>query len=171
MKTGTMRTMVGTLVILASLQSFATGGGEIGSATEGSRKIESMKASEAKIDIASVADSILLGKNQEKDISVRLVVEYYGQSTDVSPRKNLYLVFFHGGEMNNTKTAFNLGSVWELISTKRVSAGVYQIVVKDIEFKERKLLVDTTQVFIDDRKLVLENFEDPFFKSSIKVTQ
>lgn len=135
------------------------------------RTISSLAPAEAKLNVHQVADSILLGRNEQKDISVRLISEFLGQPTDVSPRKNLYITFFHGREMCNTSTAFALESVWSFLGTKRISAGIYEVSFEDLNLKPKKIVVDTTQVFIDEAKLDCENLQDSYFFSTINVKE
>ena len=133
--------------------------------------LRSIKESEAKINIATIKDSIVLEKDEESDIEVRIVTSYLGQSTDVSPRYQVFIIFYHGGEMNNTKTAFNLGRYWEFLSAKRKGRGLYEINVAKIgtTLETITLVVDMKQVFIDDANLDIEDFEDPYFDSQVTI--
>ncbi|HAR44556.1 MAG TPA: hypothetical protein DCS07_18305 [Bdellovibrionales bacterium] len=137
--------------------------------------IPSLSQTEAKIDIARVMDSTVLGQNESKDIKVRLITVDNGKSTDVSPRYRLLLTYFHAGETNNVQTAFELGSFYEVLKTSRVGPGIYRVNVKQWtdsgKFEKVSLTINTTQVFIDDNKLMPEEFQDPYFSSSISVEQ
>jgi len=139
------------------------------------REIVSLPKESARIDVYRVADSIILGENKQKDITVRLVSAYLGKSSDMSPRYMLYITYFHGGEINNSKTAFELGPIWELRSTQKLDKGIYKIQVvklgKHANPEEASWIVDTVQVFTDDRVLKKEEFDDPYFSSKIKVTE
>jgi len=89
--------------------------------------IESLSEEAALIDISRTKDSIVLGANKDQSIQIRLIVSDFGRSDAGSPRYNLYLNYFHVDRINNTRTAFDLGLFMELISTKRIRAGVYEI--------------------------------------------
>jgi len=138
----------------------------------GTRVVKSLNESEAFIDSSRVADSIVLGANKARDINVRLVSVYLGNSTDAapSPRKTLYLTYFHGNEMMNVRTSFEIGSVWELKSTKRIAAGIYQMTIVDLDRKLKTLTVDTTQISIDDKNISTEEW-NVYLSSSIKITE
>lgn len=140
-------------------------------AVANTRVVTSLSEETALIDAATVVDSIVLGNNAADDITVRLISTDLGSHTDVAPNKNLYITFLDRGELNTTRTAFLLDTVIELKSAKRISAGVYEIAVKDANLRDSKLVVDTTQVFVDNKKLKLEEGQDSFFASSIKVTE
>lgn len=134
------------------------------------RIIESMPSDLALIDISTTRESILLAENEEKDIQVRAVITYLGKNTDLAPKYKVYITFYHGGELANTHTAFELGTFWEVGETKRISAGVYEINVVDTMLKKVTYKVDTIPVFIDDKKLDVEGRQNFYFKSKIKVS-
>jgi hypothetical protein len=71
--------------------------------------IRSMQEQSAQIDACRISRVAVLGRNGQKDITVRAVETYRGQSADVSPPYRLLITYFHGGELNNTRTAFDLG--------------------------------------------------------------
>lgn len=145
------------------------------SASAATKEIVSLPKDKAAIEVYQVADSIVLGENRQKDITVRLVSAYLGQGTDMSPRYKLYITYFHGGELNNSKTAFELGSIWELKATRKLDKGIYKIQVVRLgargNTEEASWIVDTVQVFADDHTLKKEEFDDPYFSSKIKVTE
>lgn len=159
-----MKVILFTFAFLASAASFA------GSTT---KTVLSLNQKEAKIDLASVADAVVLGQNKTKDITVRLVTIDLGQSTDVSNRKLVFLTYFHGGEVVNTRTSFDLGPVREIKSIKRLAPGVYQIkVVSAFEkFENKTWTIDTTQVFLDDNKLDDVDGTEFYFDSELKLTE
>jgi len=153
-------------------------------------KIKSLTENEAMIDVSRVKDSIVLGANKTKDLEIRLITTYLGQSFDVAPKYNLYLNYFHGGNVidgeeqdrmngiiNSTRTAFDLGLFMEVKSTKRIKAGVYEI--KAIRFtnilpsmvRDVTLTIDTTQVSEKDYYLYLPAETDPYFESTITVDE
>ncbi|OFZ52189.1 MAG: hypothetical protein A2381_01875 [Bdellovibrionales bacterium RIFOXYB1_FULL_37_110] len=141
--------------------------------------IESLSEEAALIDISRTKDSIVLGANKDQSIQIRLIVSDFGRSDAGSPRYNLYLNYFHVDRINNTRTAFDLGLFMELISTKRIRAGVYEI--EAIRFtniapslqKRVTLTIDTTQVSIDDKQFrsLGDEFADPYIMSTITVDE
>jgi len=139
------------------------------------KTIHSLPEQNSKVDVFRVRKTVVLGKNLNKDITINAVEIYLGQSTDVSPKYRLYLTYFNGGEMNNTKTAFDLGYFLKLKSYERLKPGMYQISatrLSDKGFPQDVLItIDTSQVFVDDRNLHLSDFEDPYFLSTIQVTE
>jgi hypothetical protein len=141
------------------------------SALASTQRIQSLKEKEANFDVSRVASSTVLGENKEKDIKVRLVALDLGLSTDVSPRYALYLTFFHASDSMNSRTAFYLGEVFDVVSTSRKSAGIYQISARvpseETTIKAATLTVDTNEVWADDARLGFEEFSDPYFTSEI----
>jgi hypothetical protein len=137
--------------------------------------ISSMQEQAAKIDACKISRVAVLGKNAQQDITVRAVEIYTGQSTDVRPPYRLLITYFNGGEINNTRTAFDLGYFWKIRSYKRLKAGLYQIsgtrLIDEADTKKVIITVDTAQVFIDDRKNSAPEFKNPYFSSKIRVTE
>jgi hypothetical protein len=137
--------------------------------------IYSMPQQAAEIDACKISRVAILGRNAQQDITVRAVEIYTGQSTDVRPPYRLLITYFNGGEINNTRTAFNLGYFWKIRSFKRLKAGLYQIsgtrLIGEAVTQKVIITVDTAQVFIDDRKISAPEFKNPYFSSTIRVTE
>lgn len=143
-----------------------------------STKVKSLSESEAKIPIARTSSVVVLGQNSQTDKTYRLVVVDNGQSTDVSPRFSFFLTYFHGGESNNSQTAFYLGSFSGLIATERAAPGVYAVTVSEMspqtgETEKVTLTLDVHQVALDEKRLSAswEEMSDPYFQSSINVSR
>lgn len=154
-----------TLMLFISANVFAS-----------SKTVSSLAEENAKIDVSRVAQTVVLGTNTQKDINVRLVSMELGQSTDVSARYNVMLTFFHAAEMNNTRTAFEIGAFLKVPTAKRISSGVYEIKGQVMneetsQIENKTLVVNVSQVFIDDRNLKLEEFEDTYFSSTLTVDE
>jgi hypothetical protein len=153
------------LIMLLGLNSFA-----------GDKSIiRSMKESEAHIDVSRVVDSIYLGGNSQKGITVRLISTHLGLSSGIDDRRNLYVSFFHASELNNTRTAFDLGKVISLDGTRKIANGIYEINITVFEgngLEQRKIKIDTNRVWADDRSLKLtDEMGDVFFKSEITISE
>jgi hypothetical protein len=137
--------------------------------------IPSLQAQASKIDACQISHVATLGRNAQKDITIRAVEMKRGQSTDVRPRYRLLITYFHGGEMNNTRTAFDLGYFWEITAYKRLKAGLFQIygtrLVDEATIKKVIIVLDATQVFIDDRNISAPDFSNPYFASTIQVKE
>lgn len=140
-------------------------------------KVKSLEEKKAKVLSSSVIKVETLGENKKTDKTFRLLVVDGGQSTDVSPRYEVQVTYFHGSEGNNTQTAFSLGWFYGFVSTKRISAGIYEVTVKDLSeekgMQNVTLKINTHQVAVDDAKLreSLEFLDDPYFRSSISVSK
>lgn len=140
-------------------------------------KVRSLAEKKAIALTSSVSKVVVLGQNKVTDKTYRLLLIDHGQSTDVSPRYEVQLTYFHGDEGNNTQTAFSLGRFFELVSTKRVAAGIYEISVKEVsergELRNVTLKANVHQVARDDNKLreSLEFLDDRYFQSTITVTR
>lgn len=65
----------------------------------------------------------------KSSVTVNLVVEDKGGSTDVSPTQRLFFSIYSKGEMFSTDAAFYLGDIYELKSAERVSGGNYRVQV------------------------------------------
>lgn len=160
-----MKSIIFVFMLFASMSTFAN-----------TSTLTSIPELDAQVDVARVAQATVLGSNVNKDITLRLITVDSGLSTDVSMRYKVILTFFHAGEMNNTRTSFDLGGSLILPLAKRISAGVYEVKIQTLdeetyEIKNKTLQVNTAQVFVDDRNLKLEDFADSYFKSTVVVTE
>jgi hypothetical protein len=139
------------------------------------KTIHSLPERMLSVDICHISNTTILGRNEQTDVTVRAIEIYLGQSTDLSPRYRLLITYFNGGEMNNTRTAFDLGYFVEVTSCKRLRAGLYQIhgtrLIDNAAVKNFEITVNATQVFIDDRNIKSSEFQDPYFSSTIQVTE
>ncbi|UOF02713.1 hypothetical protein [Bdellovibrio reynosensis] len=114
----------------------------------------------SKIEIApSSIDQVvrLVDKRESGHTKVNIIVEELGMSTDVSPRYTVYLGFASLGEMGNIYADFKIDdAVWEFKSATRIAAGIYEVQVvgfdENYEMREFTYTIDTTQMFIDERK-------------------
>lgn len=137
---------------------------------------KSLDEAEAQIGIYAVRESLLLDEIEDDDIQVRILHVYLGQSSDLSPRFRLYLTFFHGGEVNNTKTAFDLGKYLNVRNVERQSFGRYivqgtRLDPKTSNLEDVTLAINATQVFKDDSELDAREFSDPYFESYIEIIE
>lgn len=84
------------------------------------------------ISAASVEKQITLVQSVEgdSDLRVSFLITDNGGSTDVSPKANLYLTTFNQSEMKDAQSAHLITAINDLISYKRIEAGVYQAVVR-----------------------------------------
>lgn len=137
--------------------------------------IRSLPEPAAKVDVCSISKTVVLGKNIDKDIYVRAVEIYLGPRSDVSPPIRLLLTYFNGAEMNNTRTAFYLGRFMEIDAYKRLKAGLYQVSGTRLDdagvLKKVVLTIDAAGIFMDDGKVKSSDFKNPYFLSTIKVTE
>jgi len=137
--------------------------------------LSSLPKAAAQMDVCRISKTTVLGKNVKDDITIRAVEIYLGRSTDISPRYRLLITYFHGAELNNTRTAFDLGNFWELTSYQRLKAGVYRISGTKLTgegiVQKVVLTIDVAQVFIDDGKVKSPDFKNPYFLSTIQVKE
>jgi len=87
--------------------------------------------------------------SKESDINVNIVLMDTGGSTDVSPTKNIYFTLYKRGEMFSTDASFKLGSFFSLNSTRKVSNGLYSLVVESYDANYRMV---TMNYIIDAKK-------------------
>lgn len=85
-------------------------------------------------------------------MKVNVVVEDLGGSTDVSPTQRLLFTVYSKGEMFSTDATFDLGLVYEVISAKRISGGIYEI--KAVIPVDNESMMKTTTFKIDAIKVV-----------------
>lgn len=133
------------------------------------------------INPASVDQNIRLVTKDEPGSSllkVSIIVTDEGMSTDVSPRHNIILTFASLAEMGNITTSFLItDQAYKFISAKRKAAGIYEI--KTHVYDERGMVeitetLDTTQMFIDEKKLrnnCGDGFCDTDLNTSIESTE
>lgn len=132
------------------------------------RRIESLKEGLG-VPVEKIVRVDELGKNEEKNKTVRLIFEYLGGSTDVSTQYQLYISYVHAGEESDLSTAFKLDAIYQLHSVTRVQPGIYKLHVTTGYAFEEYWTIDTTQVWVDDEKTQPKEFESVYFKSSIVV--
>lgn len=132
--------------------------------------IQSLDPEKANISVNRVVDFYELEKNQEQDITVRLISEYTGGSTDFSKRMNLYLTFVHAGEESDAYCSFLLGDAYQLISAIQTKNGNYEITVRNSTGFFETWTVNAEQVWADDSKLAVGALESIYFHSKIKMT-
>ncbi len=89
----------------------------------------------------------------KQDLKVNVSVVDLGGSTDVSPTQEVYFSVYLKGEMFSTDATFKLGQVFNLISAKRVKAGIYQVIVTDADLKESVLTIDATKALVAIREV------------------
>lgn len=112
------------------------------------------------------------GNDPIKKVSV--IVADLGLSTDVSPTKQIFLGYSSLAEMGNISMSFDLGTTLELISAKRVSAGIYEVKTKDYRSEEGMVevtrLIDATQMFVDEKEARKKCGDDFCDISNLKTT-
>lgn len=137
--------------------------------------IPSLPEQAAKVDAAGISKTVILESNAKEDIFIRAVEIYIGQRPDVTAPIRLLLTYFNGAEINNTRTAFDLGRFMEISAYKRLGAGLYRIsgtTLSDRGNLEKVVVtINAAKVFIDDKKTVSPDFTDPYFSSTLQVTQ
>jgi len=153
------------IMILTALASLAATAKTIPSTTE-------------KISPASINRVVpLVYKTTEGVVKLNFIVTDHGLSTDVSPRHTIYLGFSNYQEMGNVESSFKItDEAYEFISARRVSAGIYEVVVR--EYQDTMVIatytVDATKVFADEKELRKKcggDFCDTDLKSSVIVTR
>lgn len=122
------------------------------------------QASSIKSEKLSIAPSSidktfrLVDKNgDEGQKKLSIIVADKGMSTDVSPRYSVYLGYQSNAEMGNLSADFLItDEAMSVESAKRVSAGIYQVVVdryRDGLYSEKvTLTIDATKMFADENK-------------------
>jgi len=141
-------------------------------------------------NLASVEQQVSLvqaySEKNQSDLRVSFVVLDNGGSTDVSPQASLYLTTFNESEEYGAGSVHFLSSINNLISYKRLSAGIYEAVVSvyDYQFeeltcasdetnyqKEVKLTIDARGLTIDVRAMKgLEFFEYKTYTTPVQMT-
>ena len=88
------------------------------------------------ISAASVQEQVTLIQSEKggSDLRVSFLVTDNGGSTDVSPKASLYLTTFNQSEMKDAQSAHLITPINELVSSKRIEAGVYEAVVRLYDF-------------------------------------
>lgn len=113
------------------------------------------------------------------NIQVNVAVRDLGGSTDVSPTQELFFTLYSKGEMFSTDATFNLGAIYDFKSARRISGGVYEILVGGIDFetsmpKNKLLLIDAQKAIDAILKVRCAHFDCPAsdeFETSIIVTE
>lgn len=112
------------------------------------------------------------------DIKVSVLVEDLGGSTDLSPTQRVHFTLYSKGEMFSTDASFDLGPVFYFKSAKRVSGGIYEIVVSgnlaEGQQEDQVLRVDAINAINAIKSVTCEDFDcdaSTNFKSSIEVTR
>lgn len=130
------------------------GSGEIGSSDVSdysairTGKIVSMKH-QVPVGRITKVYNILSQKYPNPRMSVSLVVEDMGGSTDVSPTQKLFFTLYIKGEMFSTDLAFDLGAVLDIKGAKRVGPGKYQVDYS-ADFKNVKSIIIDASKAIED---------------------
>ncbi len=90
------------------------------------------------IDLSAVQQQQTFVETERDGVTVRvgMVVIDYGGSTDVSPKAGLFLTMFGESEMKGSSSVHYLGPLNELISAKRVEAGIYEFVLKRYDYDQ-----------------------------------
>ena len=114
-----------------------------------SAQAETVKSAEASVSIARVVKVIELVNKPGLQVSV--AVKDLGGSTDVSPTQEAYLTLYSKGEMYDVEATFLITNALEVKSAKRVSGGIYEVVVSVYE----DTIKDVTYT-IDARKAVTD---------------
>ncbi len=114
-----------------------------------------------KVPIARVTQLVKLVNKPH--IQVNVVVEDLGGSTDVSPTQRAYLTLYAKGEMFSTDAAFDLGPHFGLVSAKRSSGGIYELVFEpDLSMGERQrftYVVDARKAIVAMKAVRCEDFD------------
>lgn len=115
------------------------------------------ESAKEKIDIARVQQQITLVDKMKgnSDMRVSLVVLDNGGSTDVSPHAMLYLTMHNEDEAYGATSSHLISPINDIISYKRVKAGVYEVVVNNMDSAGdcRGTLFNKETIRIDARKL------------------
>ncbi len=126
-----MKTLIASLVLLSSFSISAA-------------KIESSK--DHQVNVARIVKLIPLV--DKSDIKVSMVVEDLGGSTDVSPTQKVFLTLYSKGEMFSTDATFDLGAVISFGSAKRVSAGLYEVIVVNADMNKQVMKIDASDAIV-----------------------
>jgi hypothetical protein len=111
---------------------------------------------------------------------LQIVTTDHGMSTDLSPRYSVYLGYASLAEMGNISADFKItDQAMKVISATRLSAGVYEVRVKEflddeIGMLEMVYTIDATSLFSDEKKLREKcggDFCDEDLKTKIWVTR
>lgn len=128
----------------------------------------------AQNNVARIIDLVVLVKKPH--IRVQLVTVDTGGTTDVSPTQRIFFTAYARSDSFSTDLSFRLGSIFEMVSSKRLSAGVYEVVVK-IPGKRgpesARWRIDARKALTDIKKVYCEYPECPAskdFKATIDVT-
>jgi len=129
-----------------------------------SRAIEALPADASSFDLATIEHQQTFVQTTRDEVSVRvgLVMVDHGGSTDVSPRASLYLTLFAESEMRDHAGLYRLTDLNRLVSAKRTSAGMYEIVLKRYDLDQTldagfeptvRMQVDAREATIDLRSM------------------
>ena len=126
-----MKILLSALMLLSSVSVFAA-------------TVKSTK--DKKVNVARVVKVISLV--DKSGIQVNVAVEDLGGSTDVSPTQKIFLTLYSKGEMFSTDAAFDLGPVMSVIGAKRVSAGIYNVMIVNADLKKQTLTIDASKAIV-----------------------
>lgn len=113
------------------------------------------------------------------DIQINLVVKDLGGSTDLSPTQELYFTLYRKGEMFSTDATFKLGSIYDFKSAKKISNGVFEVLIGGVDFettgpKNKLLIIDAEKAIEDILKIRCSDFDctaSKKFKARINIIE
>lgn len=81
------------------------------------------------------------------DLQINVTVRDMGGTTDATPTQELFFTMYTKGEIFSTDATFNLGAIYDFKMARRVSEGIYEILVGGIDLdssmpKSRLIVID-----------------------------
>ena len=130
--------------------------------TSQAREIKNSTATDAQASISRVVSVQNLVKKGELQVNVAVVD--LGGSTDYSPTQNVYFSLYRKSEMFSVDATFDLGYVFSFESARRLSGGIYEVVVvkavDDVHMPVRtKILIDARKAITDMQQVTCEDFD------------
>lgn len=139
--------------ILAALMILST--------TAQARELKSATPAEAQVSISRIVQVQNLVNKGE--LQVNVAVQDLGGSTDVGPSQKIFFNVYRKSEMFNVEAAFNLGSIFSFESARRLSGGIYEIVVvaADSNYNpvRTKMVIDARKAITDVQQVACEDFD------------
>ncbi len=141
------------------------------------KDVENISDRDSRLPVARIVNLTTLVNHD--NLKVMVTVYDHGGSTDVSPTQQLFFSLYLKGEMFSTDAAFDLGAIFELKSARRLSGGIYEILISGADEEssmpvDKILTVDAQKAIIQMRNVQCEDFDcdaSTHFKSVINVTE
>jgi hypothetical protein len=104
------------------------------------------------VNVARVVQVVTLVN--KPSIMVNVSVVDNGGSTDLSPTQEVYLNLYSKGEMFSTDAAFKIADVLSVKSARRVSGGIYEVVVNGLFVAGQQTELSDVTLIVDAKNAV-----------------